>query len=59
MTIKLEREGEKIEVSKITIFLNDETEIRVSVNKFGELVVNKSDSALIIIPQVSNEILIK
>lgn len=59
MTIKLEREGEKIEVSKITIFLNDETEIRVSVNNFGELVVNKSDSALIIIPQVSNEILIK
>ena len=59
MTIKLEREGEKIEVGKITIFLNEGTEIRIQVNKFGELVVNKSDSALIIIPQVSNEILIK
>jgi hypothetical protein len=59
MILKLEREGEKIEVSKITIFLNEETEIRISVNQFGELVVNKSDSAINIIPQVSNEILIK
>ena len=59
MRIQLEREGQTMEVNKVTVYLNEETEIRISVNKFGELVVNKSDSAITIIPQVSNEILIK
>ena len=58
MRIQLEREGQTMEVNKVTVYLNEETEIRISVNKFGELVVNKSDSAITIIPQVSNEILV-
>lgn len=49
--------------SKVKIEIDD-IEFRISVNKFGELVVNKMNfgegsPALIIEPNVSNEIILK
>ena len=60
MNIQIDRNNEKQEVNKITVFLND-VEIEINVNKFGELVVNKQqygegESSLVIKPSMSNEI---
>lgn len=59
-------EGEELiqEVGKITVLLSDDVEYRVSVNQFGELVINKSqmgagESSIILLPSVSNEIRLK
>ena len=53
-----------IQAAKITITLNDDVEMQISQNQFGELVIRKAqygngDGDLIILPSVSNEIRIK
>ncbi|MVW92429.1 hypothetical protein FCL53_10680 [Elizabethkingia meningoseptica] len=62
MKIQLDRNKEFIEVKKVTIVM-DNKEFEVSVNKFGQLEINKcyseEDGALKIIPSVSNEIRIE
>ncbi|MCT4228697.1 hypothetical protein HZP39_04185 [Elizabethkingia anophelis] len=62
MKIQLDRNNEFIEVKKVTIVM-DNKEFEVSVNKFGQLEINKcyseEDGALKIIPSVSNEIRIE
>ncbi len=55
---------EDLKTDSIVINLNDDTEIRIRINQFGELVVNKQyygegESGIIIVPSVSNEIKIK
>ncbi|MDV3685286.1 hypothetical protein CMU45_02690 [Elizabethkingia anophelis] len=59
MKIQLDRNKETIEVKKVTIIMDDK-EFEISVNKFGQLEINKcyseEDGALKIIPSVSNEI---
>jgi len=57
-------EKEELRNDSLLIKLNEDTEIRIKINQFGELVVNKQyygkdDSSLIIMPSVSNEIRIK
>lgn len=60
MQIQLDREVNTIEATNITIMVND-VEFRISVNKFNELVVNKTqygegEGSIVIKPSVSNEI---
>lgn len=50
------------EVSKITILTQDGSEIRISENKFGEIVINKfhiESCTIKIVPQSSNEVIIQ
>lgn len=67
MKVKLERsihdEG-IIEISRLKVLIDDETEFIIKVNRFGSLVINKRqygsrNSSIQIIPCVSNEIEIK
>ena len=58
MTYKLDNGDKTFEARIITICLND-VDFRFQVNKFNELVVTKSDSSIVIIPQVSNQMIIK
>ncbi|MCT3817863.1 hypothetical protein HZP37_14580 [Elizabethkingia anophelis] len=59
MKIQLDRNKEFLDVKKVTIVM-DNKEFEISVNKFGQLEINKcyseEDGALKIIPSVSNEI---
>lgn len=53
-------DSQEIEVRHITIY-SGETEFKISVNKFGKLIINKQqygdgESAIQITPSVSNEI---
>ncbi len=61
MEIIIGRNEQTIQAKKITIKLNDDIEFDISINNFGELVVNKGQFGpgtgdLIIKPSVSNEI---
>ncbi len=52
-----------LEHEKITIIIDSDTEFNIHLNKFGELVVNKShfgskSGAIKITPQSSNEIIL-
>jgi hypothetical protein len=52
---------QKIQVKFLSIKLNEDTEIKIDINQFGELVINKQsfgkgNSSLTINPSVSNEI---
>lgn len=62
MKIQLDRNKEFLDVKKVTIVM-DNKEFEISVNKFGQLEINKcyseEDGALKIIPSVSNEIRIE
>ncbi|HFI4796463.1 TPA: hypothetical protein ACGQK4_002182 [Elizabethkingia anophelis] len=59
MKIQLDRNKETIEVNKVTIIMDDK-EFEISINKFGQLEINKGysegDSAIKITPYMSNEI---
>lgn len=59
MKIQLDRNKETIEVNKVTIIMDDK-EFEISINKFGQLEINKGysegDGAIKIIPYMSNEI---
>ncbi|MCL1655463.1 hypothetical protein M2T79_02560 [Elizabethkingia miricola] len=59
MKIQLDRNKENIEVKKVTIIMDDK-EFEISINKFGQLELNKchseGDTAIKIIPYMSNEI---
>lgn len=51
----------QLEVRKITVFLHEDVEFEISINKFNELVITKGqfgegESAMLIKPSVSNEI---
>jgi hypothetical protein len=56
------KEGiQEFEVKHLSIQLNEDTEIKIDINQFGELVINKQsfgkgNSSLSITPSVSNEI---
>jgi hypothetical protein len=63
MKIKLDRlrNDDIIDANKIEIELNTDVSILISMNKFGQLVINKQQygdgaSELIILPSVCNEI---
>ena len=63
MKVQIKRDEEFIDLNKVVIRIN-EVDFRISVNKFDELVINKYQSgdgegSLMIIPNVSNEIIIK
>ncbi|MDV3882968.1 hypothetical protein CMU04_06505 [Elizabethkingia anophelis] len=62
MKIQLDRNKETIEVNKVTIIMDDK-EFEISINKFGQLELNKGysegDTAIKIIPYMSNEIRIE
>lgn len=56
-----QREVQELEVNKVTVLLNEDVEYQISVNKFGELVVQKQnfgegETSIILKPSVSNEI---
>ena len=56
-----QREVQELEVNKVTVLLNEDVEYQISVNKFGELVVQKQnfgegETPIILKPSVSNEI---
>lgn len=60
MEIQLNRNEERLNVNKVTIFVNN-TEFEISVNQFNELIINKQqydngETNIIIRPKVSNEI---
>ena len=60
MRIALDRKNEVLEVGKITILI-DSKDFVISIDKFGELVINKcsygkESSSITIHPKVSNEI---
>ena len=59
MKVQTKRDEEFIDIDKITIRI-DSVDFRISVNKFGDLVVNKfqngdGESAVIILPNVSRD----
>lgn len=61
MKLKLKRDGEIIEVDKVTVLI-DETEFRISVTKQGELIINKwamDEGAICVQPRAVNEIFVK
>jgi len=63
MKTQIKRDAEFIETEKILIEVGS-VDFRISVNKFGELVINKyqkgeQETGIIIMPSVSNEIRIK
>ena len=63
MLISINNEKTNQDVKSITVQLTDEVDIEISVNKFGELLINKQqfgegESSIIIKPRVSNEIII-
>jgi len=59
MKVKLERQGEEVEVKNIFISIGEKG-FKLTENNFGELVLNKhtddENGGLIIMPSVSNEI---
>ena len=59
-----EKQKQEIDIRKITLSLNEDVDFIISIDKFGELVVQKQQygsgqSSIIISPRVSNEISIK
>lgn len=63
MKVQLNRDGEFIDLAKITIKIDD-VDFRLSLNNFGDLVINKwqnggGSGSISIIPNVSNEIIIQ
>ena len=62
MTIKLDNDDNKqLNIRKVTVLLNDDVEYQISINKFGELVVQKhnfadGEGSIVLKPSVSNEI---
>ena len=59
-----EKQKQEIDIRKITLSLNEDIDFIISIDKFGELVVQKQQygsgqSSIIISPRVSNEISIK
>lgn len=63
MKVSTKRDEEFIDIDKITIRI-DTVDFRISVNKFGDLIVNKfqngdGESAVIILPNVSNEVRVR
>jgi hypothetical protein len=60
MEIQIDRKEERILVKKIKILLQDK-EFTISIDKFGELIINKEqygseESGIVVRPKVSNEI---
>lgn len=56
-----QRDIQEHEVNKVTVLLNDDVEYQISVNNFGELVVQKQnfgdgETSIVLKPSVSNEI---
>ena len=63
MEVIIDKRGDtpSIEAKKLTIKLNDDVDYEISVNKFGELVIQKQsyggeESSIVLKPSVSNEI---
>ena len=63
MKVILDRlnENKEIELTKLTVVLNDNIDYLISVNNFNELVIQKQqygegESSIVIKPSVSNEI---
>jgi hypothetical protein len=61
MNIKIDRKEDIVEVNKITIVANDDTEFTIHINNLNEIVIRKSHlgeggGAILITPRVSNEI---
>ncbi len=61
MKIIVNNNEQQIEARRITIVLNESVEFEISIDKFGELIVQKAnfgagDSSIVIKPKVSNEI---
>lgn len=55
---------EKIEISRIEIIITDDVKFNISLNKFNELVINKTNygegsGSISIEPHMSNEIYLK
>jgi hypothetical protein len=60
MEIQIDRKEERMLVKKIKILLQDK-EFTISIDKFGELIINKEqygseESGIVVRPKVSNEI---
>lgn len=63
MKIRTHRDNGFIDIDRLTIRVDD-VDFRLSLNNFGELVLNKyqngdGEGSIIIVPKVSNEIIIK
>ena len=62
MRVKLDNNNEQeLDVRKVTVLLDDDIEYQISVNQFGELVVQKQnfgegEGSIVLKPSVSNEI---
>ncbi len=62
MKVKLDNNKEQeLDVRKVTVMLDDDIEYQISVNQFGELVVQKQnfgegEGSIVLKPSVSNEI---
>lgn len=64
MKINIDKTESFIDVNKVVIQTNEDVEFTISIDKFGNLVVNKQqygdgDGNINIIPRVSNEISLK
>lgn len=64
LQIEKRKNREKIEANNINIVLNENTEFRICVNKFGELEITKinfgnGSGSISIEPNVSNQITLK
>ena len=61
MKISINREDESQEVNKVIVHLNNDVDLIISQDKFGELVVTKvqhgeGESTIVVKPNVSNVI---